>query len=98
MARRKFSDYQIEQSIYVVGAEQILHFRQVFATLIHMGMSQAKDCFHLSYGLVRLPEGKMSSRDGSAISFSSLKTSIEAELTKVMATSEADTEASDITK
>ena len=73
LAKRKFEEFGIERSIYVVGAEQTLHFQQVFATLKKMGYQQASRCFHLPYALVVLPEGKMSSRAGNVILFSKLQ-------------------------
>ena len=65
-----------DRSIYVVGVEQTLHFKQVFATLKRMGYKQAEQCFHLPYSLVMLPEGKMSSREGNVILFSLLRKEI----------------------
>jgi arginyl-tRNA synthetase len=73
LAKRKFEEFGIERSIYVVGAEQTLHFQQVFATLKKMGYEQAERCIHLPYALVVLPEGKMSSRNGNVILFSKLQ-------------------------
>ena len=73
LARKKFEEYKIDRSIYVVANEQAHHFRQVFKTLELIGFVQAKQCFLLCYGMVVLPEGKMSSRDGTSITFSSLK-------------------------
>ncbi|MBI4082303.1 MAG: arginine--tRNA ligase [Candidatus Lambdaproteobacteria bacterium] len=73
LAHLKFERYGIERSIYVVGTEQNLHFQQVFKTLELLGYAQAARCQHLSYGLVMLPEGKMSSRAGNVILFSALR-------------------------
>jgi arginyl-tRNA synthetase len=73
LAETKFERFGVRQSIYVVGAEQTLHFRQVFKTLELLGYEQARDCHHLSYGLVMLPEGKMSSRAGNIIAFTRLR-------------------------
>ena len=73
LARRKFKDFAICRSLYVVASEQELHFRQVFKTLEKMGFTEVKNSFHLSYGLVVLPEGKMSSRVGNVIYFSALR-------------------------
>lgn len=84
LAKRKFEDFQIKRSIYVVASEQDLHFRQVFKTLERMGFEQAKDCFHLSYGLVTLPSGKMSSRQGNVILFSELKNLLLGEISKLL--------------
>ena len=80
LARRKFEEYDINHSIYVVASEQNLHFRQVFRTLKEMGFAQADNCFHLSYGMVTLPEGKMSTRSGNSISFQQLKIEVLSEL------------------
>ncbi|MBF0289082.1 MAG: arginine--tRNA ligase [SAR324 cluster bacterium] len=73
LAKKKFDEFEIQRSIYVVGAEQTLHFKQVFETLKRMGYQQADKCFHLSYGLVTLKAGKMSSRAGNVILFSQLQ-------------------------
>ena len=73
LAQRKFDQFEIDRSIYVVGAEQTLHFRQVFKALEHLGYEQAAQCHHLAYGLVTLPDGKMSSRMGNTIPFSQLR-------------------------
>ncbi len=78
LAQIKFRDFGIEESIYVVGAEQKLYFRQVFKTLELLGYEQAADCHHLAYGLVMLPEGKMSSRAGNVILFSRLREELNA--------------------
>ncbi len=80
LAQKKFEEYRITHSIYVVGSEQDLHFRQVFKTLELMGFPQAKNCHHLSYGLVELPEGKMSSRKGNTIAFNRLKEKLSEKL------------------
>ncbi|HEX7926372.1 MAG TPA: arginine--tRNA ligase, partial [bacterium] len=78
LAQIKFDQYKIDESIYVVGAEQTLHFQQVFKTLELLGYEQAKQCHHLAYGLVMLPDGKMSSRAGNIIPFSRLRTEMNA--------------------
>lgn len=78
LARIKFEQFKIDESIYVVGAEQTLHFQQVFKTLELLGYPQAKQCHHLAYGLVMLPEGKMSSRAGNIIAFSRLRSEMNA--------------------
>jgi len=72
LARRKFEDYKIDKSIYVVAAPQILHFQQLFKLLELYGFKQAKDCYHLSYELVMMKTGKMSSREGKLILYSEL--------------------------
>ena len=72
LARRKFEDFKIEKSIYVVDMRQALHFKQVFKALEHLGFEQAKDCFHLQYNFVELPDGAMSSRKGNIVPLVSL--------------------------
>lgn len=68
LARRKFEDYKIEKSIYVVDMRQALHFKQVFKALEILGFEQSKNCYHLQYNFVELPDGAMSSRKGNIIS------------------------------
>ncbi|URZ05843.1 arginine--tRNA ligase [Clostridium felsineum] len=59
--------YNFDKSIYVVGLEQSLHFKQFLKTLELAGHEWAKDCIHVSYGLVRFAEGKLSTRNGDVI-------------------------------
>ncbi len=73
LARRKFEEFKINRSIYVVGSEQELYFKQLFKTLELMGFKDAKNCFHLSYGLVQLESGKMSSRLGNIVTYQELR-------------------------
>jgi arginyl-tRNA synthetase len=67
LARRKFEEFKIQKSIYVVDMRQALHFKQVFKTLEVLGFEQSKDCFHLQYNFVELPDGAMSSRKGNIV-------------------------------
>jgi arginyl-tRNA synthetase len=67
LARRKFQDTGIEKSIYVVDMRQELHFKQVFKVLEKLGFEQARNCFHLKYNFVELPDGAMSSRKGNIV-------------------------------
>lgn len=69
LAKEKFEQYRVDRSIYVVDVRQSLHFQQVFQILELMGFPQAKNCHHLAYGFVTLPEGAMSSRKGNVILF-----------------------------
>ncbi|MBC7753951.1 MAG: arginine--tRNA ligase [Moraxellaceae bacterium] len=77
LARRKFEEFKIQKSIYVVDQRQALHFKQVFKTLEHLGFEQAKDCFHLQYNFVELPDGAMSSRKGNIVPLMHLVSSME---------------------
>jgi len=72
LAKMKFEGYNIDRSIYVIGSEQKMHLRQLFATLALWGFRQAEKCFHLSYELVMLRTGKMSSRAGNVALYDDL--------------------------
>lgn len=96
LAEKKFNEFQVDRSVYVVGSEQNYHFKQLFKTLELIGFENAKKCYHLSYGMVTRPEGKMSSRKGNSISFSQLKIEIEKELKGYLARYEGDWSTEDI--
>lgn len=66
-AQLKYDDYQADESIYVVGNEQDYHFQVLFLILQKLGKSWAKGLYHLSYGMVDLPSGKMKSREGTVV-------------------------------
>ena len=68
LARRKFQDHGIQKSIYVVDKRQSLHFKQVFKTLEKIGFQEARNCYHLEYEFVELPQGAISSRSGNIVS------------------------------
>ncbi|MDX2496361.1 MAG: arginine--tRNA ligase [Desulfobacterales bacterium] len=63
----KIEEHKLYFSIYVVGSEQEYHFKCLFQILDALGYEWAKDCHHLSYGMVYLPEGKMKSREGKIV-------------------------------
>jgi len=65
----KYDDFHMDRSIYVVGSEQVHHFRLLFTLLRRLGLPWADACHHLSYGLVTLPRGmgKLKSREGRAV-------------------------------
>jgi len=79
LAERKFQNFKIDRSLYVVGSEHKFYFKQLFKTLELMGFKQAQRCFHLSYELVMLEEGKMSSREGNVVLYSELKDVVKKE-------------------
>lgn len=72
LARRKFQERGIEKSVYIVDLRQAHHFKQVFKVLELMGFPHAKDCFHLQYDFVELPDGAMSSRKGNIVPLQAL--------------------------
>ncbi|QDK37821.1 arginine--tRNA ligase [Bdellovibrio sp. NC01] len=78
LAKHKFEDRQIEKSVYVVDMRQALHFKQVFRVLEILGFEQAKNCYHLQYNYVELPDGAMSSRKGNIVPLNDLVRNMEA--------------------
>jgi arginyl-tRNA synthetase len=66
-AELKYTDYHCERSIYVVGNEQDYHFKVLKLICQKLGKSYADGIFHLSYGMVELPHGKMKSREGTVV-------------------------------
>jgi arginyl-tRNA synthetase len=66
-AEQRFSEYSLDEHIYVVGNEQNYHFQVLKLILGKLGFDWAKSIYHLSYGMVELPEGKMKSREGTVV-------------------------------
>lgn len=66
-ANYRKNTYDFDKCIYVVGTPQALHFKQVFKTLELAGKEWAKDCVHVGFGLVKFPDGGMSTRKGKVI-------------------------------
>ncbi|MFX1601558.1 MAG: arginine--tRNA ligase [Promethearchaeota archaeon] len=65
LAYKKKEDFNYDRSIYVVGDPQIQHFKWLFAILNMLGFKE--DNYHLSYGMISLPSGKMKSREGTVV-------------------------------
>ena len=63
----KHKEHNPDVMIWVVGDEQILHFQMLFTILKKMGCPWADSLYHLSYGMVNLPSGKMKSREGTVV-------------------------------
>ena len=67
-AIKRFEDFpKIEKQIYTVGNEQDYHFKVLFKILKKLDYKWADECYHLSYGMVDLPDGKMKSREGKVV-------------------------------
>ena len=66
-AIRRQEDWPFNRLIYVVASEQRYHFQVLFEVLKRLGWEWAKDLFHLAYGMVNLPDGKMKSREGTVV-------------------------------
>lgn len=85
-AQMKQDDFELDESIYVVGNEQDYHFKVLFLILEKLGKSWAKGLYHLSYGMVDLPSGKMKSREGTVVDADDL-------IAEMVATAKEKTEA-----
>ena len=66
-AQLKYEDFGAKQSVYVVGNEQDYHFEVLFHILKKLNKPYSTGNFHLSYGMVDLPSGKMKSREGTVV-------------------------------
>lgn len=66
-AVERFKKNDLQKLIYTVGNEQDYHFQVLFKILKKLGYEWADQLFHLSYGMVELPEGKMKSREGTVV-------------------------------
>jgi len=63
----KNKDFHNDRYLWVVGNEQDYHFKVLFAILKRLGRTYADGCYHISYGMVDLPSGKMKSREGTVV-------------------------------
>ena len=66
-AEQRFEEYRLDEHIYVVGNEQNYHFQVLKLILKKLGFAWADSIYHLSYGMVELPQGKMKSREGTVV-------------------------------
>jgi len=66
-AQKRYEDFKQDRMVYVVGNEQEYHFQVLFEILDLLKAPYADQCFHLSYGMVDLPDGKMKSREGNVV-------------------------------
>ena len=67
LALQKYEQYKIDQSIYVIGNEQNYHMKVLKLICEKLGMPNAENIYHLSYGMVELTSGKMKSREGTVV-------------------------------
>jgi arginyl-tRNA synthetase len=78
-AELRFQEFGAEKVVYVVGDEQISHFQGVFEILKRLGKSYAEGLYHLAYGMVDLPTGRMKSREGTVVDADDLMAEVIAE-------------------
>ncbi len=67
LTQLRYDDFKFDRMIYVVASEQQLHFKQLFKILELLQRPYARHLYHLSYGLVNLPSGRMKSREGTVV-------------------------------
>lgn len=67
LAKQKFEEYHLDESIYVIGDEQLYHMKVLKEIVRKLGMPFADKIVHLSYGMVELTTGKMKSREGTVV-------------------------------
>ena len=67
LAHQKYEEFQYDQSIYVIADEQNYHMKVLKLILKKLGMPYADGIYHLSYGMVELPSGRMKSREGTVV-------------------------------
>jgi arginyl-tRNA synthetase len=81
----RMEELKADLNLYVVGSDQALHFKQVFAVLEKMGYPWVESCHHIGFGLVRFKDaGKISSRKGNIIRLSDLLDQAVSRVTKIM--------------
>ncbi len=90
LAPTKYKDFKYDLSLIVTGNEIIDYFKVLIAALKELEPSLAEKTHHLSHGMVRLPEGKMSSRTGTVITAESLLEEVKTRVFKVMESSGTD--------
>jgi arginyl-tRNA synthetase len=84
-AMYRHDELKADICLYVVGADQTLHFRQVFKVLEMMGFAWAKDLHHIGFGMYRFKEGKMSTRKGRTVFFEDVVTQAVDNVEKLIA-------------
>jgi len=88
----RHNDWDFNQMVYVVASEQIYHFKILFNILKQLGYDWASNLYHLSYGLVNLPSGRMKSREGTVVDADDLIDSLHADALKAIQDKGRDSE------
>jgi len=83
-AVKRHEDWPYEQMVYVVASEQNQHFKVLFHILKSLGYDWTENLYHLSYGLVNLPNGRMKSREGTVVDADDLVDSLHADALKAI--------------
>ncbi|MDX9957313.1 MAG: arginine--tRNA ligase, partial [Spirochaetia bacterium] len=77
LAIHRHNDWPFDRLVYVVANEQQYHFKVLFHILERLGYDWARNLFHLSYGMVNLPEGRMKTREGTVVDADALLESLK---------------------
>lgn len=77
LAKKKFADYQLDESLVITASEQNMHFAQLYKILELLGFEKHAGLKHLGTGMVHLPEGRMKSREGTVVDADNLLTELE---------------------
>lgn len=77
LAKKKFEDFEIDYSIYVVASEQELYFKQLFKIIELLNIASSDKLYHLAYGMILLEGGKMKSREGNIVDADSIIEELE---------------------
>ena len=91
----RHNDWAFNQLVYVVASEQNYHFKVLFHILKKLGFEWADKLFHLSYGMVNLPSGRMKSREGTVVDADNLIDSLHADALEAIKERERDTQVGD---
>ncbi len=67
LAVKRYNDYKMHKMIYIVGSEQIYHFKVLFTILEKLGYKFVKNYYHFPYGMISLPGGRLKSREGTTV-------------------------------
>lgn len=86
----RYQDYHMDRMIYVVGNEQNDHFKALFELFSRLWYSFANQCYHLSYGMIELPDGKMKSRKGNVVDADNLIDDMHAKCVELLAERHSD--------
>ncbi len=92
----RHEQFHFDRMTYIVGAEQKLHFQQVFGVLRKMGFEWVSRCEHIAFGLYRFKDAKMSTRKGNFITLEAVLELIEERVRTLLASRESSSEGMDI--
>ncbi|MCC7574227.1 arginine--tRNA ligase [Candidatus Woesearchaeota archaeon] len=77
LAKKRFTEHKLEEFRYIVGSEQIYHFKTLFEIFKKLNYDFWNKCIHIAYGMIYLPSGRMKSREGTIIDADDFKKELE---------------------